>query len=252
MKFVIVAVFMAIVLAVGVDSAFVHNVTNETLIINGTANIHANVQLHVAIEEIWAGLTEGHRYPIINSGDTIALRWAYTSGSNSRYWLHCYTPSCNWSSCPGTIITSAGWSSCTKRIMFTITAKGKMDGEAINSGDTVSLSSNYYGSSYRLHCNVSSTSQCRVNSVTSSMTGGAWLTYSYATFEIYAKNADDGTPVQYGDVVGLKYPYSSNSAWLSYYGSGYRYSPRSCSSNSKTSCAADNTNSGFKIFKKLS
>jgi len=83
------------------------------------------------------------------------------------------------------------------------------------------------------------------------MKGGAWLTYSYATFEIYAKNADDGTPVQYGDVVGLKYPYSSNSAWLTYdpYGAFY---PRTCSSSSKTSCAKDNTNTGFKIFKKLS
>ena len=88
---------------------------------------------------------------------------------------------------------------------------------------------------------------CRV---TSSMTGSAWLTYSYATFEIYSKNADDGTPVQYGDVVGFKYPYSSNSAWLTKFGR-YFY-PRSCSSSSKTSCAAENTWTGFKIFKKLS
>ncbi len=52
---------MAFVLAVGVDSAFVHNVTNETLIINGTADIHASVQLHVPIEEIFLGLTEGKK-----------------------------------------------------------------------------------------------------------------------------------------------------------------------------------------------
>ncbi len=82
------------------------------------------------------------------------------------------------------------------------------------------------------------------------MTGSNWLTYSYATFEIYAKNAVDGTPVQYGDVVGFKYPYAGNSAWLTTSGS-YFY-PRSCSSNSKTSCAAENTYTGFKIFKKLS
>ena len=82
------------------------------------------------------------------------------------------------------------------------------------------------------------------------MTGDNWLTYSYVTFEIYSKNTDDGTPVQYGDVVGLKFPYSSNSVWLTYY-NGYFY-PRSCSSNSKTSCAAENTYTGFKIFKKLS
>ena len=82
------------------------------------------------------------------------------------------------------------------------------------------------------------------------MTGDDWLTYSYVTFEIYSKNADDGTPVQYGDVVGLKYPYSSNGAWLTNYGS--RFYPRSCSSSSKTSCAAENKYTGFKIFKKLS
>ena len=82
------------------------------------------------------------------------------------------------------------------------------------------------------------------------MTGDNWLTYSYATFEIYSKNTDDGTPVQYGDLVGLKYPYSSNSAWLTYYGS-YFY-PRGCSSNGKASCAKENSWTGFKIFKKLS
>ena len=82
------------------------------------------------------------------------------------------------------------------------------------------------------------------------MTGDDWLTYSYVTFEIYSKNIADGVPVQYGDVLGLKFPYSSNSAWLTY-SSGYFY-PRSCSSNSKTSCAAENTYTGFKISKKLS
>ena len=82
------------------------------------------------------------------------------------------------------------------------------------------------------------------------MTGNNWLYYSYATFEIYAKNAVDGTPVQYGDVVGFKFPYLSNSAWLTYY-SSYFY-PRSCSSSSKSSCAAENRNTGFVIFKKLS
>ena len=82
------------------------------------------------------------------------------------------------------------------------------------------------------------------------MTGNDWLTYLYVTFEIYSKNAVDGIPVQFGDVVGLKYPYSSNSAWLTHYND--RFYPRSCSSSSKTSCAAENTHTGFKIFKKLS
>ena len=88
-----------------------------------------------------------------------------------------------------------------------------------------------------------------LNRLTSTMTGNQWLYYSYATFEIYAKNAVDGTPLQYGDVVGLKYPYYRSSYWMTYYGSYFR--PRSCSSTSKTSCARENSYSGFRIFKKL-
>ena len=108
---------------------------------------------------------EGHRYPIINSGDTIALRSAFTSGSYSTYWLYCGTGYCAWTTCQGsTIITSSGWTSCSKYMMFIITAKGKTNGEPINSGDTVSLSSNYYSSSYRLYCNASSDTFCKMQS----------------------------------------------------------------------------------------
>ena len=82
------------------------------------------------------------------------------------------------------------------------------------------------------------------------MTGSNWLSYAYATFQMYAKNAVDGTPVQYGDVVGFKYPYFSRDAWLTQ--SSSRFYPRSCSSSSKSSCAAENKNTGFVIFKKLS
>ena len=105
-----------------------------------------------------------HRYPTINSGDTIALRWASTSSSYSNYWLYCHTSYCYCTSCQRSIITSSGWTSCSKGIMFTITAKGKTDGEPINSGDTVSLSSHNYGSSYRLYCWSSSSYYCRVGS----------------------------------------------------------------------------------------
>ena len=108
---------------------------------------------------------EGHRYPIINSGDTIALRSAYTSGSYSKNWLDCNTGYCYWTTCQGsTIMTSSGWTSCSKQMMFTITAKGKTNGEPINSGDTVSLSSNYYSSSYRLYCTASSDTPCKMQS----------------------------------------------------------------------------------------
>ena len=81
------------------------------------------------------------------------------------------------------------------------------------------------------------------------MTGNQWLYYSYTTFEIYAKYAVDGTPLQYGDVVGLKYPYYYSSYWMKLYRGYFR--PRSCSSSSKTSCATENTYTGFRIFKKL-
>ncbi|XP_020609342.1 uncharacterized protein LOC110047929 isoform X2 [Orbicella faveolata] len=236
MNFVFVVAFMVIYLAVGVHSApIAYSVSNDKLTLN------------IPIEDLWDGLSKGHRYPIINSGDTVALRSAYTASTS---WLHCHKSHGDWHSCQGsTILTSTGWTSCST-LTFTITARGKSDGEPINSGDTASLSSNSYGSSYRLYCSASSSTHCTVQSTTSSMTGGAWLSYSYVTFEIYSKNADDGNPVQYGDVVGLKYPYSSNSAWLTQ-DSG-RFYPRSCSSSSKTSCAAENSNTGFNIFKKLS
>lgn len=81
------------------------------------------------------------------------------------------------------------------------------------------------------------------------MTGNSWLSYSYTTFMIYSRNAVDGTPVQYGDIVGFKYPYGSYTAWL--YRSGSYFYSNSCSSTSKSSCARENTVTGFQIFKKL-
>ncbi len=81
------------------------------------------------------------------------------------------------------------------------------------------------------------------------MTGGHWLYYSYATFQMYSYNAADGTPVQYGDFVGFKYPYAGNNAWL-YHRSSYFY-PRGCSSTSKSSCTSENNWFSFQIFKKL-
>ena len=59
MKFVFVAVFTVLFSAVSADLASVHNVTNETLVINGTFEVRTSVQLHVPIEEVWVGLTEG-------------------------------------------------------------------------------------------------------------------------------------------------------------------------------------------------
>ncbi|KAK2553748.1 hypothetical protein P5673_024978 [Acropora cervicornis] len=191
----------------------------------------------------------GHRYPMINSGDTIALRSAYTYGSLKSHWLSCTSTSCGYNICPGTLITSSGWTSCSGNMKFFIRAMNKMDGQPINSGDTVSIIPTSYGSQYRLRCDTSTTYKCRVTSTTSSFKGNAWLTYSYATFQIFARNAVDGTPLQYGDLVAFKYPYGGRSRWLSYY--SYYYYARDCSANSKSSCARQNTYTGFKIFKKL-
>lgn len=146
-------------------------------------------------------------------------------------------------------MTSAAWSGCNGYIFFYIHAMGKMNGQPINSGDIVSISSKAYGSSYRLYCGTSTSGKCYMTSTTSTLTGNSWFIYNYATFQIFSRNAVDGTPVQYGDIVGFKYPYAFNSAWLYYYSSYFR--PRSCSTNSKSSCAAANTTTGFKIFKKL-
>lgn len=244
MKFVAVSVFLALCLAVGVESGSLQ-LPNNGLTLSG----NANVQFYGPKEEVWAGLSNGRRYPIINSGDYIALKMAFTSGSRSKYWLRCKRSYCHSYTCPGSVMTSSHWSSCSSYMMFRITAMGKLNGQPINSGDIVSLSSKGYGDSYRLYCATSTSYKCRMNGGPSSLSGNSWFSYIYYTFQIFSRNAVDGTPVQYGDIVGLKYPFSFNSAWL-YYNSGYFYA-RSCSTNSKTSCAATNTYTGFRIFKKL-
>ncbi|KAK2553720.1 hypothetical protein P5673_024949 [Acropora cervicornis] len=149
---------------------------------------------------------------MINSGDTIALRLAYTYASLNTYWLSCTTTSCGYSTCPGTLITSSEWTSCSANMRFLIRAMNKMDGQPINSGDTVSIVSIAYGSEYRLRCDTSTSYKCRVIS-----------------------NAVDGTPLQYGDIVALKYPFGGRMRWL-YYDSSYYYA-RDCSANTKSYCA---------------
>jgi len=180
------------------------------------------------------------------------LRSANSNYSDSLLSCSPHCKCCKWYNCSGTTMSLSKWSSCSSNAMFTITAKDKGNGRRpINSGDTVSLSSKAFGPRYRLKCTSSSNIKCSVTSLNSSMKGNNWLKYSFATFQIFSKDAEDGTPVEYGDVVGLKFLYSSNSAWLSYYvRNGYFY-PRSCSSSSKTSCASENTYTGFRIFKKL-
>ncbi|KAL9966193.1 hypothetical protein ACROYT_G024232 [Oculina patagonica] len=222
MKFtVVILVFVAFRSAVGVDSESARESSNKIT---------------------------GHRSPI-TSGDTIALRSAYSSGVNSKKWLACTKASCSWTNCQGAAIDSKGWSSCDKRMMFIITAKGKKEGHTINSGDKVLLSSVNYGPRYRLSCSNSTSAPCCAKTPTRSIKKGDWLEDSDATFHIFSYDAVDGTPVENRDVVGFKYPYSSNSAWLTF--SGRHFYPRRCSSKSKEPCAAENKPTGFVIFKKL-
>ena len=107
-------------------------------------------------------LLQVHRYPVIKSGDQIVLRSAHVSYSS--YLLYCAT-NCQLYQCSGSqSMTKSLWSSCSSYSKFYITAFGRVNGEPINSGDTVSLSSVAYGSSYRLRCTSSNTWYCRVQS----------------------------------------------------------------------------------------
>lgn len=63
MKLVFAAVFLAFYLSVGVDSAasIQYSISNETLTLHGTADVHLNV----SIGEIWARLSEGKHFSSI-------------------------------------------------------------------------------------------------------------------------------------------------------------------------------------------
>ncbi|XP_068747044.1 uncharacterized protein [Montipora capricornis] len=245
MKFVALTVLVSFLLTANVDAASVSLSSNEL-----TLNGNAQIRFLEPEEEIWSGLSNGHRFPLINSGDTIALRSAYPYSSYNSKWLYCSTSNCVFTTCPGTVMTSSYWSSCSSHMIFKIQAKNKMDGQPINSGDAVSIISRGYGSGeYRLRCSTSTSWKCRFVSTTSSFKGNNWLAYYYAVFEIFSGNAVDGTPVQYGDIVGFKYPFGGSSSWLKR--SSSNFYAVGCSSTSKSSCATTNTVSGFKIFKKL-
>lgn len=59
MKFIMVTVFMVIYLAVHVHSAsFGYSVSNETLTVDGTANVYLNI----SIEGVWDSLSKGMKY----------------------------------------------------------------------------------------------------------------------------------------------------------------------------------------------
>ncbi|XP_032220692.2 uncharacterized protein LOC116603505 [Nematostella vectensis] len=248
MQFPLVLFSLPFVAHVGqlVHGASVRLVSNN-LELNGTAELI----FHEAKERVWAGLSNDHRYPIINSGDRMALKMSYTFGNYLDSYMFCYTNSCYRDSCPGdTVIKSNKWSKC-RHLTYYIRAIGKSDGQPINSGDMVYISSGHYGNSYRLRCTSSTSDGCRFKSISDiAFQGNNWFAYSFALFQIFSRRSDDGTPVQYGDIVGFRYPYVYADRWLTY--GGYsRWYPLSCSNNNKQSCARENSPTGFQIFKPL-
>ncbi|XP_032220568.2 uncharacterized protein LOC116603464 [Nematostella vectensis] len=190
----------------------------------------------------------GHRHPIISSGDRIALRMSYTNGSNLKYYMHCTTSYCYRNNCPGdTVIKSDKWSKC-KSMTYIIRAIGKSDSQPINSGDMVTISSGYYGNKYHLRCSKSTSYKCRFSSINEKkFEGNHWFENTIAIFQIFSRNAIDNTPVQYGDIVGLRYPYYYADRWL--YHSGGHWYARKCSNTDKKTCAKTDSPTGFQIFK---
>ncbi|CAH3195300.1 unnamed protein product [Porites evermanni] len=182
------------------------------------------------------------RATIVNSGDTIILHPALRKDTEKS--LHCTKTACKWKPCSYKAKDS---STCLNYAKFIIIGQGKMKGKPINSGDTVSLFSTKFGPHYKLTCSRSSKVKCHLDKFNREMTGNNWLIYQFATFQIFSRDTEDLNPVQYGDVVGLKYLFSSSKAWLTR--SGKFLYPRSCSRNDKTSCAKEDTFTGFKIFK---
>ncbi|XP_020898961.1 uncharacterized protein LOC110237687 isoform X1 [Exaiptasia diaphana] len=214
-----------------------------------------HIKFLVPQERVWAGLSDGHRrYPVIHSGNLIALRLAYTSGSYSYRWMQCGSSSsyCYYSNCPrGKVLKSNRWSSCRKE-QFYIRAVNKNDGQPIISGDFVTLAPYNRGSTCRLRCFSSSSSYCNSKTCVSEsyFKGNNAFIYSYLTFQIFSRYAKDGIdPVQYGDIVAFRYPYYYSHYWL-YFSGSYLYA-RSCSHSYKTNCARKNSLFGFQIFKKL-
>ena len=62
MKFVIVAVFMAIYLVVGAHSASIsHTISNDKLNMKGSVDVN----LSIPIEEVWDSLSQGEKHAVM-------------------------------------------------------------------------------------------------------------------------------------------------------------------------------------------
>lgn len=189
-------------------------------------------------------------FPIVKSGDEIALRWASTSYVT---WLACsHGTSCKRNTCPGRYMTKSKWHSCP-RVSFRILGWNKKQGEPINSGDTIVLSPVFerhtrwrQGYEYYMYC----ISQCtRYTAQNLMTTKNKFFQHLHLHFQLFSRQAVDGSPVQHGDIVGLKNPYHCNSCYVYRNSNTYFYSG-SCSTN-KFNCVYEGSSRGFQIYKMM-
>ncbi|EDO47641.1 predicted protein [Nematostella vectensis] len=202
----------------------------------------------IAEDEARPVLPDAPRYPPINSGDKIALKMSYTSGDLSKFWMKCSDRECSAHKCAeGRLnMKSSKWSSCVT-LMYIIRAIGKSDGQPINSGDKVTISSAQDMNSKHIGCDSKDSYKCRFQSIAYRKFKDDWFRHSQAIFQIFSRDGEDGTPVEYGDIVGFRYPYYYADHWLSYK-DGHWFAHK-CSNKAKSTCAKINSPTGFQIFK---
>ncbi|KXJ29379.1 hypothetical protein AC249_AIPGENE27038 [Exaiptasia diaphana] len=160
------------------------NLSNSKITLTGTGTIKVD-----PVETFWAGLTKNRRYPTILSGDLFALKLYRSSGTPK--WMQCSkSASCTTSTCPrGQVMLNSKFSSC-KTVVFRIRTLGKPDGQVVEAGDYVVMSFPFFGEASW--------------GVSTPWPRRYWLNRNQAKFQIFAKNADEGKPIQYGDTVGFK------------------------------------------------
>ncbi|XP_020909704.1 uncharacterized protein LOC110247586 [Exaiptasia diaphana] len=222
------------------------NLSNSKITLTGTGTIKVD-----PVETFWAGLTKNRRYPTILSGDLFALKLYRSSGTPK--WMQCSkSASCTTSTCPrGQVMLNSKFSSC-KTVVFRIRTLGKPDGQVVEAGDYVVMSFPFFGEARYFYCSTSTSGPCRATwGVSTPWPRRYWLNRNQAKFQIFAKNADEGKPIQYGDTVGFKYVHQSQVAWL--YSDGSKIYARSCSAGNyhKVHCTKINSGFAFQIYKKI-
>ncbi|XP_028517457.1 uncharacterized protein LOC110247610 isoform X2 [Exaiptasia diaphana] len=224
------------------------------LVLSGFAAISMGRNIHISNSKLTltgsGTFRTDRRFPVILSGDLIALKLSRSSGAPR--WMQCSKSSyCTTSTCPGgQVMLSSKFSSC-RTVVFRIRALGRLDGEAVESGDYVALTFPYNGGK-TLYCYRSTSKPCRALwALPKVWPKKNWFGWVQGRFQIFSRNVNDGHPIQYQDIVGFKYNFQSNGAWL--YSTSNKMYARSCSYGyyTKSYCAKMNSGFGFHIYKKL-